>query len=187
MRGMVFKVLCATLLASALAFAQSGQSLGEIARKNREKQSSQEAAGTLPKVITNQDLPTDPGEIPESDASRPMTMVSGVSRPAEVRYSDRNFAQQNYANQRSGAQWRERIQMQESRIAELQSRIDQINSAMRNTNGGVQYERRYNRFQARQTERLAQMQEMLDQQRRRLDMMQEAARRASMHTNVYNP
>jgi hypothetical protein len=36
-------------------------------------------------------------------------------------------------------------------------------------------------------ERLAQMQMQLDEQRRRLDQMQESARHAGMHTQVYEP
>jgi len=175
------------LLFSALAFGESGQSLGDVARANREKQATQEAAGAHPKVITNQDLPSDPGMIPESDASSPMTMVSGVSRPMDERSSDRRFAQQDLADQRAGAQWRERIQAQESRIAELQARIDQMNSAIHGSSGGVQYEGPYNRYRGHQMQRVAQMQEMLDQQRRKLDLMQEAARRAGMHTTVYDP
>jgi hypothetical protein len=35
--------------------------------------------------------------------------------------------------------------------------------------------------------RLAQMQLQLDEQRRKLDQMQESARRAGMHTQVYDP
>ena len=183
----MFSGILTALLLSGIAFAQSGRSLADVARANREKQAAHEAAGVRPKVITNQDLPSDSGEIPESDSSHPMTMVSGVSRSFDERPSGRSSSERELADQNHAAQWRERIHMQESRIAELQARIDQLNGAIHGYNGGVQYERPYNRYQARQMERLAQMQEMLNQQRRRLDMMQEAARRAGMHTTVYDP
>lgn len=172
--------------ASLLSAVALGQSLGDVARANREKLAAQGATGTRPKVITNQDLPTDPGAISESDASSPMTMVSGVSRPIDGHSSDERFAQQDLADQRAGVQWRERIQAQEGRIAELQGRIDQMNAAIHGSRGGVQYER-YTRYQARQMQRVAQMQETLDQQKRKLDRMQEAARHAGMHTTVYDP
>lgn len=190
-RGFSDAVLAA-LLASGVAFAQSGQSpsgqsLADIARANREKQAAQDAAGVRPKVITNQDLPLDSGEIPESDDSHPMTMVSGHSRAFDESSYEARSRRRDFADQNHGAQWRERIQMQESRVAELQARVDQLSGSIRGYNGGVQYERPYNRNQARQMERLTQMQQMLDQQRRQLDMMQEAARRAGMHTTVYDP
>ena len=186
MRRMFCGAFCTALLLSALAFGQSGQSLGDVARANREKQAAQDASGTRPKVITNQDVSSDPGEIPDSDPSSPMTMVSGVSRPY-AGTSDRRYAQQDLADQHAGVQWRERILMQESKVAELQSRIDQLNAAIHGSSGGVQYEGPYNRYQARQRQRLEQMQEALDQQRRKLDLMQEAARHAGMHTTVYDP
>ncbi len=186
MRRMFCGVFCSALLVSALAFGQSGQSLGDVARANREKEAAQDASGTRPKVITNQDVSSGPGEIPDSNASSPMTMVSGVSR-ANDGASDRTYAQHDPGTQRAGMQWRERIQAQESKIAELQSRIDQLNASVHGPSGGVQYEGPYNRHRARQSQRLEQMQYALDQQKRKLDLMQEEARHAGMHTTVYDP
>jgi hypothetical protein len=181
------KSLAIALLLNAPGFGQSGQPLGDVARANREKRAAQEAAGTMPKVITNKDLPADPPEVEEASASEPMTVVSGVNRSFEGRSSARLFAEQNLAEQRAGEQWRGRIRAQESRIADLQAHIDQMNASMHPADGSAQYEGPYNRYQARQMQRVAQIQEMLDQQRRRLYMMQEAARRAGMHTSVYDP
>jgi len=180
------KSVAIALLLNATSFGQSGQALGDVARANREKQAAQEAAGTMPRMIRNQDLPADPEKVEAADASQPMTMVSGLNRSFEGRSSDQRFARQSLAEQRTGAQWRGRIQAQESRIADLEARIDQMNASL-NPAGSAQYEGPYNRYQARQMQRVAQMQEMLDQQRRRLDLMQEAARRAGMHTSVYDP
>jgi len=176
----------AVLLLGTIALAQSGPSLADVARANREKQQTQQATGSLPKVITNADLPADPPGVPESDPSEPMTMVSGVSRPFENRSYNQPFPQQDRGQQRAGEQWRERIENQESRVAELQTRIDQMNAAM-HSSGATLSEGPYNRFQARQMQRVAQMQEMLDLQKRKLAMMQDAARHAGMHTNVYDP
>jgi len=186
MQRMLVKDCAVVLLLAAAALAQSGPSLGDVARANREQQQNQQATGTRPKVITNSDLPGDPPGVLESDPSEPMTMVSGVSRPFENRSYDQRFAQQDRNLQHLGEQWRERIENQESRIAELQARIDQMNAAM-HSSGATLSEGPYNRFQARQMQRVAQMQEMLDLQKRKLAMMQEAARHAGMHTNVYDP
>ena len=187
MHRMLVKDCAVVLLLGTTALAQSGPSLGDIARANREKLQTQQATGTLPKVITNSDLPADPPGVLDSDTSEPMTMVSGVSRPFEGRSYDQRFAQQDRNQQHAGEQWRERIENQESRVAELQARIDQMNAAMHSSGATLSSEGPYNRFQARQMQRMAQMQEMLDLQRRKLAMMQEAARHAGMHTNVYDP
>jgi hypothetical protein len=179
------RMLVFAVLLNVSAFGQSGQSLGDIARANRERVQAQEATGSKPKTITNADLPEGSTGIPESDPSEPMTTVSGVSRAFNSRPNQR-FNQQLMAEQSQGGQWRDRIQMQESRIAELRERIDQANSSM-HSNSSVQAEGPFNRTQARQMQRVALMQEMLDQQRRKLEMMQEAARRAGMHTSIYDP
>lgn len=113
-------------------------------------------------------------------------MVSGTTRPFENRSYDQRFAEQDRTQLRAGEQWKERIQNQEGRIAELQARIDQMNASMRNS-GSTISEGPYNRYQARQMQRIAQMQQMLDVQNRRLAQMQEAARHAGMHTTVYDP
>ncbi len=179
------RILVIAALLNVSAFGQSGQSLGDIARANREKQQEQQTSGTKPKTITNADLPDNSTGIPEPEASDPMTMVSGVSRPYNNR-PDQRLNQQLVAEQHAGNQWRERIQIQESRVADLQARIDQANALM-HSNSTVQSEGPFNRYQGRQMQRVAQMQEMLDQQKRKLEMMQEAARRSGMHTSVYDP
>ena len=181
------KSFAIALLLNAPGFGQSGQPLGDVARANQEKQAAQEAAGTMPRVITNKDLPADPPEVREASASQPMTVVSGVDRSFEGRSSDQRFAERNLAEQRAGEQWRRRIQAQKSRLADLQARIDQVDATMHFAGGSAQYEGPYNRYQERQMQRVAQMQEMLDQQRQKLYMMQESARRAGMHTSVYDP
>ena len=187
MPQMLVKECAVVLLLGTTVLAQSGPSLGDVARANREKQQAQQATGTRSKVITNSDLPADPPGVPESDPSEPMTMVSGVSRPFENHSYDQRFAQHDQAQQRAGDQWKVRIQDQESRIAELQARIDQMNASVHSVGSGTLSEGPYNRYQARQLQRVAQMQETLDLQKRKLAMMQEAARHAGMHTTVYDP
>jgi hypothetical protein len=178
-RALLWSSVVALLLSgAAFAQSQSGDSLGDIARANRAQQQAQEAAGTLPKVITNTDLPADPPAIPESNPSDPMTEVSGVNRPD--RYADRQLSNRLVAEQHVAGQWRVRIQAQENRIADLQARIDHVNAAIHNSVGTAQYDTPVNRYQAVQMERLAMMQQMLEQQKRRLAMMEDAARSSGM-------
>jgi len=179
MQRVAWRVFFVGLFMNAVAFgqSQSGDSLGDVARANHAKQQMREATGTTPKVITNQDLPSDPPGVPES--SEPMTTVSGVRRSPDS-YSDQRANQRLAAEQRAGEQWRARFQDQEARIADLQSRIDRVSESMHAAVGTAQYETPVSRYQSIQMEHLARMQEMLDQQKRRLAMMQDAARRAGI-------
>ncbi len=171
-------LLLGGLSGSALAQSQTGESLGDVARENRAQQQAQQASGTAPKVITNQDLPPGSTPVPQSDTPDSMTMVSGVKKPD--RYADRQLSNRLLAEQRTGAQWKARIQEQESRIAELQARIDRVSASIHTSVGTVQYDTPANRDQAIQMERLAIMQETLNLQKRRLAVMEDAARRAGM-------
>jgi DNA repair exonuclease SbcCD ATPase subunit len=165
------KIFAIALVLNAAAF---GQSLGDVARANREQQQAQQTA--VPKVITNADLPSDPSDTPTSDAP---------PRPAN-RSSDRKLAQDQLAQQRIAQHWRAQIQAQKNKVAELQARVDRLNAALHPA-GGVVYDNPSSRYQARQLENLAQMQQMLDQQKQQLSAMQDEARRAGMHTAVYDP
>jgi hypothetical protein len=162
----------------AVAQSQPGESLADVARANRANQQAQEAAGIMPKMITNRDLPADSQGIPQANAADPMTTVSGVSRTDP--YVDQHLGNRLQAEQHAGAEWRARIQAQENRIADLQMRIERANAFMHSSLGTAQYETPVNRYQAAQMQRLAMMQEMLDRQKRRLAMMQDAARHAGM-------
>ena len=67
MQRMFLRIVAIALLMSAAAY---GQSLGDVARENRENQNAGDASSTAkPKVITNQDLPKDPNANPVSSAT----------------------------------------------------------------------------------------------------------------------
>jgi predicted RNase H-like nuclease (RuvC/YqgF family) len=177
MQRVFLKISAIALLMSSAAY---GQSLGDIARANREKQNAENASAAQPRVITNANLPKDP------DANQePAEAQSGASASSTA--ADHHSAQQRLAEQRAADQWKRQILEQKNRIATLQARIDQLNASIRSTGGSVQYEGPYNRHQARQLQRVAQIQLQLDEQKMKLDQMQEAARHAGMHTAVYDP
>lgn len=193
------KMVAIAALMSCMVYGQ--QSLGDIARDYREKQSAEDANGTRPKVITNKDLPANPGGSDESEPSQPPAHPAAIARIADdpfghqfanrpspkQNFVNRPFPNQHFADERAAEQWRQRILMQENRVASLQARIDRMTAMAHSAGGTVQSEGPYTRYQALQMERIAQMQQMLDEQKRQLDQMQDAARRAGMHTSVYDP
>lgn len=177
MQRVFLKISAIALLMSSAAY---GQSLGDIARANREKQNAENTSAAQPRVITNANLPKDP------DANQePAEAQSGTSASSTA--ADHHSAQQRLAEQRAADQWKRQILAQKNNMATLQARIDQLNASIRSAGGSVQYEGPYNRHQARQLQRVAQIQLQLDEQKMKLDQMQEAARHAGMHTVVYDP
>ncbi len=204
MLRMFLKMVAIAALMSFPVYGQ--QSLGDIAREYRDKQAAEDANGTRPKLFTNKDLPANPNGSDESEPAQQPAHPAAIARNADdpfshqfanrefanrpspnQRYSDQRYAGQHFADERAAEQWRQRILMQEDRVASLQARIDQMTARARSTGGTVQSEGPYTRYQELQMERLAQMHQMLDEQKRHLDQMQDAARRAGMHTSVYDP
>jgi hypothetical protein len=192
---MFLKILAIALLMVPFTYAQS---LGDVARENREKKA--EDSSTAPaKVITNKDLPKDPeasedakDAATEDEASsvKPVVHPSPEKHAAEQRATHRavqRSLQQRLAEQRAAEQWKRQILVQENRVAALQARFDQLNASLRATYGSTQYEAPYSRPQGRQLERIAQTQRQLDEQKMKLADIQESARRAGMHTVVYDP
>ena len=177
MQRVFLKISAIALLMSSAAY---GQSLGDVARANREKQNAENTSAAQPRVITNANLPKDP------DANQePAEAQSGTNASSTA--ADHRSAQQRLAEQRAADQWKRQILAQKNKMATLQARIDQLNESIRSAGGSVEYEGPYNRHQARQLQRVAQIQLQLDEQKMKLDQMQEAARHAGMHTVVYDP
>jgi hypothetical protein len=170
--------LLAFLLVAGAAY---GQSLGDVARENRDQKAA--AASTQSsKVITNKDVQKDADE--DSDAPKDAPPQPSPASAA----ASRNAAAQRAAEQHAAAQWKQKILGQESRIALLQARADRIQSTIQSENPNGTYEVPVStRYQARQLERLKETQDQLVQQKRILEDMQEAARHAGMHTPVYDP
>jgi hypothetical protein len=187
MRRVLF-VVSAMGTAAIVLFAgmsASAQSLGDVARENREKK-AQDGSTTPSKVITNKDLQKDPdGAEEDSDESQPEQ--AGPELSAEQRAAARRSTQHRLAERRASEQRKRQILEQKNRIAALQARIDQINADIQSAGGSVQYEPPYNVYQARQLRRASEIQRQLDAQKIKLSELQEAARRAGMHSAVYDP
>jgi hypothetical protein len=194
-RGVMQRMFLRTLTIAFLMHSSGyGQSLGDVARENRDKQNADDAtAAVKPRVITNKDLPKDPNPTPGPNEATPKasTIVGAKDADrlsAERHLADQRSAQQRLAQQRAADQWKRQILAQKNKMAALQARIDQLHTSMHPANSSVQYESLpYSRDQARQWQRVAQVQQQLDEQKRKLAEMQEAARHAGMHTAVYDP
>jgi hypothetical protein len=182
---MFLKIAAIALLMNVAAYAQS---LGDVARENREKQNTQDASSTTkPKVITNADIPKDSNANQAPNADQTPSAKPAGHRPTDHRAEDRRSSEQRAAEQRAAAQWKRQILAQKYKVAALQAQIDQIHASFQFTNGAVQSQGPFYGYQARLQQRVAQIQRQLDEQQRQLGQMQDAARHAGMHTAVYDP
>ena len=179
----IFPAMLAMLLSACPA--SYCQSLGDVARENRDKKAADPSA-TSQKVITNANIPKDPDSDAESEESEPPT-----SSAQERAASSRQAAAQRAAERRAAAQWKKRIVAQQNTVANLRMRVDRLKASIHFLNQGTYYDSSavvaQNRYQARELERLAQLQDQLARQRAKLEDMQEAARKAGMHTATYDP
>ena len=165
-----FSVLAIALLMGLAAY---GQSLADVARANREKQPQANPVAKQPAVITNDDL--------DPQGTAPQAIATPGNKAAHV-----PSGEQHPIDQAAAAQWKRQILAQKERIATLQARIDQLNASIHPV-GSAQFDGPTNRSQAQQAQRLAEVQLQLDAQKRKLAEMQDEARRAGMHTTVYDP
>jgi len=155
-----------------MGLAAHGQSLADIARANRDKQN---VAATPPTVITNDDIEA----LPQGGVQRPAG-AAAANKPA------RGPSGPTPIDQQAAAQWKRQILAQEDKLATLQARVDQLN-ALIHPAGTAQFNGPYTRYQTTQMERLADIQLQLNEQKKKLAEMQDEARRAGMHTTVYDP
>jgi hypothetical protein len=177
-----FALLLAGFLLLGVA-ASVSQSLGDVAREQRQKQQAKDKdkkdKPSSHKVITNEDIP----EKGDSSASESEAPASGDG--------DEQFggpAQSSSAVAQSGEQRKAAIQAQKDAIASMQNQLDKLNASIhfveanRYTNG-VQY----NQAQLEKQKQAQQMQKQLDEQKKKLEDMQEAARKAGFGSAVYDP
>jgi len=168
MRRIARTILPVILLMSSSVY---GQSLGDVARQNREKQKAKDASAAKPKVITNETLPKNPDSDappPQSEAKTPASKTPSAGQSAE--------------------QWKSQILAQKNAIATLQAQIDKLNDSIHFVVANEYYNGvQYNQHQVKKQENVAQLQQQLEEQKKRLAEMQEAARQAGMGNAVYDP
>jgi hypothetical protein len=173
---MPHKVLLVLVIALGVNIAH-GQSLGDIARANREKQGTATPAANQPAVITSDDLEAG-SDGKSKDAQHPAAKVSKVALHTR--------GEQEAIDPRAAAQWKKQIVAQEDKIATLQGKIDELNASIHPA-GSAQFNGPYNKYQTTQMQRLADVQLQMDEQKKKLTELQDEARKAGMHTTVYDP
>ncbi len=157
-------------LSLSLMTQAHGQSLGDLARQQRQKQADKSAAQR--KVVTDDDLPTHPAE--STDAVTKERSGEASSQPIN---SDSN-AEQVKANFVSA---KKQIADFKAQLEKLRASVHYV-EANRYTNG-VQY----NQHQQRKEQEADRMQKQLDEAEKKLQSMQEAARKAGFGSSVYDP
>jgi hypothetical protein len=178
MHRIAAKMLLVALLMSAFAHAQS---LGDVARENREKKQAKASSATKPKLITNENLPSNP--VASSSETEYNLRAAGGTSPA----GGQSAAHQP-AEHQSAEQWKSRILAQKNAVANLQAQIDKVSDSIHFVIAGAYYNGvQYNQHQEKKQENVTQMQQQLEEQKKNLAAMQEAAREAGMGSAVYDP
>ena len=170
---MIHKRQLAWLLNAAILLASTAyaQSLGDVARQQREKVKENP---TPRKVITNDDI----SEIPETSADLPPKneQISGSAPP------------ESNEPKKTGDQWKAEIQGQRNAVESLQEQIDKLKASIRfgpvtEYNNGYSW----NQQQLKKQDQVERLQDQLEEQKKRLEDMQEGARKQGFGNSVYEP
>jgi len=181
--GLPLPALVAGLL--ALTSAASGQSssdspsLGDLARKQRQKQQQTKETAKPKKVVTNEDIPEHPAASSDSPASSSTTASQGANDDSSAPAG---------AVLQAGDQLKAAILRQKTAVADLKAQIDKVQesihfveaNAYRN---GVEY----NKLQAQKQQEVQRLQGQLEEQKKNLEQMQETARKAGFGSAVWDP
>ena len=170
--GRSSRIVVVVSVALLLCAASYGQSLGDVAREQRQKQAKDAHADR--KVVTNEDIP----EHTEEPSS---TSVSTDDH-------DPSFSNPPTNDSQAAEHWKAKIQAQKNSITSLQSQIDKLNSSIHfveanRYSNGVQYNQR----QVQKQDEAQRMQKQLEERKKQLEEMQESARKAGLGNAVYDP
>ena len=168
-------VLIAALVLCPDSLGQSSDtpSLGELARKERQRQKKDDPAKPK-KVVTDEDIPT-------AEAKEDASPAAGPHDENSVQRSASDVLQ-------NGDQMKTAIARQKALIDDLKSHIEKLNDSIQfvEANGytnGV----RYNKVQARKQQEVERMRGQLSELQRDLEQMQESARKAGYGSAVWDP
>jgi hypothetical protein len=169
MRQMHRKIEYLAGLAFLLASVSWGQSLGDVARQQRQNQQAKKDQAA-PKVITNEDLP-------EHQATDDSEETNQNREPAPHSHSSK-----------SAEQWKEQIAAQKQTIEMLQRQMDRLSATIHYVEANRYYNgAQHNLRQEQKEAEVGRMQDQMEMQKKRLDEMQEAARKDGFGNAVYDP
>jgi len=160
--------LCVLLTFAGSAYSQS---LGEVARRTRQKEKTR--TKTAKKVITNEEIPESPNPTQatvEAEARAESGTSSGAAAPQTAR------------------EWRSAILMQKDRVETMQAHINKVNASIHFVDANAYVNAaEYNLYQIKKQQEVKHMQTELDEEQKKLVQLQEAARKEGMGTSVYEP
>jgi hypothetical protein len=171
----IFVLAAAVSVLAGTVYAQDNpQSLGDLARQQRQKEQS--AAKTI-KVITNEEIPEHAASPAAAAAHAAVGEQNQTSLPAS----------QNGPKQ-PAEHVKAQILAQKNQIASLQRQVDELNESIRyappncvaNCVG-------WNERQREKQQRVERMQAQLEDQKRHLEDMQDSARKQGFGSSVYDP
>lgn len=155
-----------------IAIGGFGQSLGDVARAQRQKQQSKDAKPAR-KVVTDEDMPQHEASVPETEG------------PSQARDSQPVISN---GGGRSAEEWKAAIQAQKNAIAGAQSQLDRLKDSVQFAPGNcVSGCVEWNERQVKKQEQAKRMESQIAEQKKKLDDMQEAARRSGFGSAVYDP
>jgi hypothetical protein len=167
MRQTCRNVGCLASLAFLLISPSYGQSLGDVARQQRQ---SQQAKKDQSKVITNEDLP-----------DRQIAEESGKA-------AQNREPVPHHAASKSAEQWRTEIEAQKKNIEMLQRQMDRLSGTIHYVEANRYYNgAQHNLRQEQKEAEVGRMQDQMEVQKQRLEEMQEAARKDGFGNAVYEP
>ena len=163
---------CLPVLLILVNGTSHGQSLGDVAREQRQKRQAKDPKAAA-KVVTNDEIPESP------DASAPDDSEGTPESSAPAASS---------AGKKTAEQWKAEIEVRKARIAALQSQVEKLNDSVHfveanRYSNGVQY----NQYQLKKQEEAQRLQKQLDTEKKALGDAQESARKAGFGSAVYDP
>ena len=171
MRKCKIAVFIAAFIVSVAA-ASFAQSLGDVAREQRQKQAAKDAQKPR-KVITDDDIQEHPD--PQETDAKQKRAHSDVSLSA-------------LSNEKNGDRVKTAILAQKNRIKEAQSYADKLKASTHFVDSNLYYNGpQYNQAQARKLQEVERLQQRVKQEQQRLEEMQEVARKAGFGSSVYDP
>jgi hypothetical protein len=168
--------VCFPVLLFLLAGVSHGQSLGDVARQQRQKQQAKnKETPAAHKVITNEDIPESP-EASSNDLASDGTLGESSAPAASA------------AGKKSAEQWKVEIRARKARIAALQSQVEKLSDSVHFVEANRYYNGvQYNQYQLKKQQEAQRMQKQLDGEKKALGDAQEAARKAGFGSVVYDP